>query len=192
MTAPAPTAAAPPRYDGILWPLLDALRSSAAYQLGWVRRPVCAFDVYLADHPIPADQCTCTCADGGQGAAWVRVVGANTLLGVPGARPPINNSCSGTELLLLVEIGVHRCAPTLNGKELPTPAEYETYSRGIAHDLLALHRAFLCADWLQKHDIGWQLNQLTPTGPQGGCGGAYAQAQLVLGNCCPPPPTPGG
>jgi len=172
--------------DQVLWPLLTALRTSAAGQFGLVHRPVCAFDVYWSDHPIPADQCDCTCEDevpGGQGAAWVRLVTATSILAANTTARPVRQPCAGADLLLTIEVGVHRCAPLLDGTKPPHQLAVDTYSAGMVQDVLAVHRAFLCAPALR--DLDWQLSSLGPSGPQGGCAAVIGTAQVIVSNCCP-------
>jgi hypothetical protein len=169
--------------DLVLWPVLEAVRTGAAAQLGLTGRPVCHFVIYQADHAMPADDCGCECPGGGQGAGWVRLLGATTQL--PGVGALSNPApCAGGRLLLSVEVGVHRCAPTLAEDATTIPdEEMDEFSAGMVLDLTALHRAFLCAPWLE--DTAWQLITLITLGPLGGCAAAVAHAQLVRENCCP-------
>lgn len=176
-----------PATDTVIWPVLEALRTAVATQLGDAGRPVCVFPVYLADHPLPADGCDCTCPDGGQGVGWVRLITATTLTPGGTTRAASQAGCTGSQLQLTLEIGVQRCAPILDPEQQPLLLPYDDYtahSAGISQDLTALHRALLCSSpWLR--DTTWHMTQLAPLGPRGGCAGALAHVQVVRDNCCP-------
>lgn len=191
MTTATPTPAAPagPVTVGastVLWPMLDALRSCAATQLGLVGRPVCRFPLYAADHYFPADDCDCTCDTGGQGVGWARLVTATTQQQggqrlPPGCAPP-------NPLAVTVELGVHRCAPTLDPttKKPPPDRELDAWTDGMYADLEALWRTWWCCEWLTSNDVTWQITQLANLGPAGGCGAALVHAQVLRDNPGPP------
>jgi hypothetical protein len=192
MTAGPPDQADAPTMadtEPVLWPVLEQLRLSAAAQLGISQRPVCVFVIYAGNTPMPADWCDCTCEDdpsqpAGQGSAWLRMTNATTELGVSGLnRVPSN--CNTGELLLTVELGVHRCAPTLDPTAAaPDVATVDGYAFGMVQDAMALHRAFLCGP-LGQQGVNWQIVSLHHDGPDGGCAATVLTAQLVRGNCCP-------
>jgi hypothetical protein len=172
-----------------LWPLLNALRTSTAVQLGAFQRPVCEFHIYAAGHPMPADKCDCTCEspDGttGQGSAWVRFVSATTTTNLQGQQY-VPRACGGGELMITVEVGVYRCAPTLNPPDAePDPQAIAEYAEGQAKDVVALHRAFHCNQWLADNDSDWQITSIVNNGPEGGCGSTTATAQVMRTDCCP-------
>lgn len=196
IVSPAGSTLAPrPPRDTVLWPLLDELRSSAAAQLGLVQRPVCHFVIYAADHPLPADLCDCECdevtIDGhdirGQGVGWVRFVRATTMLSGSALLAEVTASpCSGYRLLVTVEIGVYRCAPTLDETgHPPDDPTIDHYSAGASQDVLALHRTFLCSDGLRDEDTSWQITDIAHRGPAGGCVATVVTAQVARANCCP-------
>jgi hypothetical protein len=184
VTAPAPAAVV----DTVLWPLLETLRTSLATQLGAVRRPVCEMPIYTGGTAMPADRCDCTCDNGGQGAAWIRMVNATSVL--PGVASKLQGTpMVGAELSITIELGVYRCAPMLDATApvpaAPTAQAYDTHSKGRILDALAIHRALLCSEQLQRRDLRWSLVSLGAQGPDGGCDAMVGLIQVTVTDCCP-------
>ncbi|MBB3665909.1 hypothetical protein FB384_004868 [Prauserella sediminis] len=157
--------------DDLILPLLEELRTCAASQFGRCRRPVCRFDLYFSDHPAPADGCDCTCEPDGQGVAWIRLVA------IEPDPSPVPSPCAGGSTTAVVEIGVHRCAPTTENPDQP-------WVPGMYDDVHALRRTPLCCTALE--DTRWQVQTVQPIGPSGGCVGAAIQLGIRLIDCgCP-------
>lgn len=177
--------------DRLIYPVLARLRTCAATQLGLIRRPVCRFPLYAGDQAMPADDCDCTCDGGGQGTAWLRFVSAtSSTTMVTGARRQIPSPCAQGEYAVTVQVGVWRCAPTIddNGRP-PTDDAYDQFTRGMSRDSSALIRTFQCCDALTSRDIEWSIESVRPLGPSGGCAGVAVQARMQLWSCdCPDEP----
>lgn len=171
----------------VIAPILNALRNCAAAQLALIGRPPCDFVLNYAAHLPPADECDCECADGGQGAAWVRWVQSS---GVAGAQQrPLPSDCAGGQLAITVEVGVYRCAPTIDPNTRPTAigsSGWDDWGVGMLDDAEALQRAFVCCDWLSRKGLQWRITSVQPQGPAGGCAGVYVRAEITTGMCgCP-------
>lgn len=160
------------------WKIISALRACVADRLLEMSTPVCELPIIWSAHPDPADMCDCTC-DTGHGQGWVRY----TRL-VPRPRPaklPMGSCGAGWSAT--VEVGVHRCAPTGVGDDRPTMAEKEAYAQAMVKDMRALIAAWECCDWFTDHDVERAAIDVSPLGPQGGCGGVLAVGQIMLPGC---------
>lgn len=165
------------------WKVASALATCTADKLLDLSDPVCELPVIWSAHPTPADVCDCEC-DGGHGQGWVRYA---QLTPMPRpAKLAHNSSCSGG-YDATIEIGVHRCAPTLDTTThpptRPSVAEQEAYAKARMKDMRALMAAWTCCDALQSADVTGELMQIVPTGPQGGCGGVVLTGRLRLTGC---------
>lgn len=168
--------------DTAVTPILEALRSCAAANLGACRRPVCRFPiVFNGGHP-PADACTCTCPDG-DGQAWVRMVSLNRAASTTNVAQCFNQIYD-----LTVELGLYRCAPTPQGNQAAVPERTETeHAHGMLLDAYALRAAGLCCDYFTAHDLNPILVHESAIGPSGGCVGVEVQLliQGVSDSACP-------
>lgn len=170
--------------DRTVWPILWHLQQCVAYQLGLAGRPVCHFPIYWHSRHPAADACDCTCEDGGQGQAWVRMVQI-TRSAVAPAR--LANCANGVYDLRL-ELGVYRCAPVPEGRSATVPEPVESaHAAGMYRDAEALRAALRCCATLQKIGIEPTLVSQSPIGPSGACAGVELQAELQVTDCaCPP------
>ncbi len=170
--------------DRLILPTMDALRGCAARQFGACGRPVCRFSRYYADHAAVAVDCDCECTQVGQhasGSAWVRWVQAQGS-GVSKPAP-----CAGGSFTAVIELGVHRCAPVMDDARQPIADEtWERFTAGMMDDVAALRRAPMCCAFLGDNDLKWQLQQVQPSGPTGGCASAVATISVEFVDCgCP-------
>lgn len=168
------------RRDRLSWPLLNALCTCTARQLGIIGRPVCEFPIVFGASPPPADNCSCTCDHGGQGTAWARLVSED-------AAPTGPVGACDTPWNVTIETGVYRCWPTLDQRrQPPTSDDYTKATAGLVDDAAALRRGLSCCTWIAEKDIPWSRAQITPLGPSGGCVGVTLTATIVMtGDCCP-------
>lgn len=159
---------------------MEALRECLATHLVTVQRPVCHMPLLWADHPLPAQRCDCTCPGGGQGEGWIRVV---SFTGLSGAGRGLGG-CPNGGWDAVVEIGLWRCAPTLDDAgNVPEDEEFDTYTRGMLTDARALTAAWECCDWFKAAGVDRRLEQVVPSGPQGGCAGVIATGRIRLDGC---------
>lgn len=184
-----------PPANRTVYPVLDALRTCIVTQLVHVQAPVCFFPVIYADHPLPAQRCDCTCEGGGHGEAWVRMVKVDRATAVrtrtrPSAPGMVDNDCGDRRWVFTVEVGVWRCAPTLddNGNP-PDDADYDTHTQAMLNDAVALERAWRCCDFIENLPLitAHQLDTIAPSGPAGGCVGTIATGRLIVDECTPCP-----
>lgn len=165
------------------WKVASALATCTAEKLVDISDPVCELPVIWSDHPAPADVCDCECDSGGHGQGWVRYV---QLAPVPRPSKFPPGQCTGG-YDATIEVGVHRCAPTLdnttNPPKRPDVAEQEAYAQARMRDMRALIAAWTCCQVLEEADVGGDLLQVVPTGPQGGCGGVVLTGRLQLTGC---------
>lgn len=101
------------------------------------------------------------CADGeGCGVAWVRLVGAFPSSSFPVPDDGLQQSSCATPLAYEVEIGVGRCAPRAEGREvLPSEQALFDAQRLYMSDMRAAKRALLCClpEAQRKAEPGRQL-----------------------------------
>ncbi len=159
-----------------IYRLADELRRSAATQLGRAGRGVCRFPVVFGDHPAPADNCDCDC-DEGTGTAWIRWVGSKPAHGGRAAAMP--DCATGWDAT--IELGVHRCAPTLDeAGDPPSDDEHDQHAAALDCDAEALRAAVVSCDYLARHSITWRFAEQQPLGPSGGCSGVVLHATFTL------------
>lgn len=178
------SAPAKPRVDPLIWPMLQRFRISVAAQLLLANRPVCKFPLYWgADRP-PADQCTCKCADGGQGVGWGRWVQSTPAPDVGPRAAAVPIECSGGKWAVTLEFGVYRCYPTLSDDGKP-PEEIviDRASQGFHDDAAALRRGVRCNQWLIEKELPWAFVGEFPLTPAGGCAGVALQFRINQAEC---------
>lgn len=177
-----PHVAAP---DRLILPALQAVRWCATTQLALTGIPVCHSVLYFSDHYPPAQGCDCRCTEppGGQGVAWARFV-----QGQASTSPATPAPCASGQVAFTLEVGVYRCAPTLDGNGNPLSEDHlQGWPEAMMHDLAALRRAFTCCPYFADNDLTPQITAMNPIGPMGGCVGAAVRAQIVDLDChCPP------
>ena len=142
-----------------LGPVLDDLLSAAEEMLNDCNRP--AGLVTLAPGASVAWD---NCCDGG-GELWARVV---TSLPQPQGSQP----CDITHLQVRVGLGVVRCMAGLNEEGAPTAAQMTADTLGMTKDadlLLQAIRTWGLPDKVVPKSIS--IEQGTPLGPSGFCGG---------------------
>lgn len=181
MTAPTPNR------DFLVAPMLDALRTCTARQLGHVDRPVCRFPLFFGATPFAAAECDCTCDGGGQGSAWIRLASLTPVATSSSRNQLVVEPCSHGNYQVAVEIGVWRKAVLLDDDGGTAPdSVYDAHTRGLLDDTAALRRALQCCDWLQRRELPWSIDSISPIGPEGGCVGVALTARITNQSCaCP-------
>lgn len=169
--------------DRMVLPTMDALRSCAARQFGLCGRPVCRFARYYADHHAVASDCDCECNQAGkhgEGSAWIRWVQTQ---GAASAPAP----CAGGTFTATFELGVHRCAPSMEDVRQPIADKtWEEFTAKMMDDVTALRRTPMCCAFLADNDLNWSLQTVQPLGPSGGCAQAIATIAVEFIDCgCP-------
>lgn len=189
-----------PNPNRLMFPVLNALRECLRAQLVDVGNPVCHLPVIWGDSPLPAQRCDCECGAWGNGEGWVRITRVEQTPRLPGRtagrRPGAGSRywpdvCSGGVLVwdTQIEMGVWRCAPTLDGTTGAPPGddEYDAHTQTILNDMAALTRTWACCTYLQDREIPHQVETVVPSGPAGGCSGAIASGRVEIEECHPCP-----
>lgn len=157
-----------------IWPLTVRLAGCLCEELADAGGPPLCFCGVVPGEAAAYDYCS-PCDSGGCGMAWVRLAGVvplNTVsTGSFAGVVPGGGRCAPA-LAAVYEVGVLRCAPTLDGGELPDVATQLTAAHLQASDMAAAGRAAACCFKSDGRFIdvgGW-----APLGPAGGClGGAW-------------------
>lgn len=112
------------------------------------------------------------------GQVWSRLVSLAPMPSNDPARRPGTNPCAVPELLLTAELGIVRCAATVNDHgEAPSARQITADGEQSVDDMSALLGVLRCTDNLRSL-ISW-----TPTGPEGGCHGGYWTYTMRVPNC---------
>ena len=166
------------------WQVLDGLRTCVATQLVETSRPVCNLPIIWGSAPLPAQRCDCQCADGGEGEGWIRYT---ALTNVPGPGRGTYTNCPSPGWDAQVEVGVWRCALTLDeAGNPPSDDDYDAHTQLMLDDMRALMQAWECCTWWKENRADRVLNQVVPSGPAGGCVGVIASGMVRLNRClCP-------
>lgn len=115
------------------------------------------------------------CCDG---QVWSRLVNLGPLPGNDPTRRPGAHPCALPEFLLTAELGIVRCAATVNDQGVaPSPAQITRDGEQSIDDMSALLGVLRCTDGLRS------LLTWTPTGPEGGCHGGYWTYTMRVSNC---------
>jgi len=189
-----------PTPNRLLFPVLNALRECLRSQLVNVGNPVCHLPVIWGEAPLPAQRCDCDCGSGRNGEGWVRVTRVEQTPRLPGRGSGRRNTggsrywpdvCSGGVRVwdTQIEMGVWRCAPTLDDVTgaPPSDEEHDAHTQLTLNDLAALARTWACCTWLQDREYPHQVETITPSGPSGGCSGVIAAGRVEIEECYPCP-----
>lgn len=115
------------------------------------------------------------CCDG---QVWARLVNLGPMPSNDPARRPGMNPCAVPEFMLTAELGIVRCAATVNDQgRAPSPRQITADGEQSINDMSALLGVLRCTDNLRSL-ISW-----TPTGPEGGCHGGYWTFTMRASNC---------
>lgn len=188
----------PPPNGRVVWPTLVALRECMVQQLIEIGRPVCNLPIYWGDAHMPAQRCTCECADGGQGEGWIRVVRVDAAA-QPGTSTNsryLATNCVVPEMVVTVEVGVWRCGVVLNDDgSVKADAVYDEHAMGMVDDMAALQRLWGCCGWFEaRPNVKRQFDTSMPLGPSGACTGVVVTGRFSTADCspCPTPDDNGG
>lgn len=135
--------------------------------------------------PPPWDNC---CAKGtGEGQAWVQVERVYPTDSFPDeAAAPL--PCGPMEYAAILNVGVLRCAKTVDDKgNPPTAAEMTAEAVKNSHDRDTVLRAIMCDFLPDAYDAGeWTYPAWIPLGPDGGCVGGLWRFTVAAPACpCP-------
>lgn len=160
------------RIGPILTDLLDCL-TVALVECG---APACSY--FLSAAPTPAADSCCDCGNG-EGQAWV------ALQSIAPQNADLNVAPCGFEHLATVQVGVLRCAVTLDDRgNPPTPEQLSAEALAIWRDAALIREAILCCFGDVHDDRGdYQLGQWVPFPPQGGCIGGAHTVTIRFGDC---------
>ena len=166
--------------DRLVAPRLILLASALAEELRDSGLPEPCFVAPLPGAGVSHDFCDCT--DSGCGMAWTRLVVMTPNPAAAQIRSASGGSDCGAPLDITVEVGVGRCAPTMDGTSLPTAVEHLAATELQMADMAAMKRV-LCSFSGFATDYPVTLTSYTPFGPQGGCvGGTWlATYEAVYG-----------
>ena len=169
-------------YDHI-WPkLLDLL---GCLEATLVSNGVPAVRTFIAPGgPPPWDSC---CVVGNaEGQAWVQLQSVNPTNDFPRQTGP--QRLGFGEWAVTVNLGILRCAATLNDQgEAPPVEAMMANAEKVNRDRVLLHTAIECC-FLPELDVegGYLVGGWTPLGPGGGCVGGQQTFQFVADVCgCP-------
>lgn len=143
----------------------------------------------LTDSDIPVCRCcvvagnvaldNCCEEDDCEGQAWVRLVRVYPSDRFPAAGA--QKTACPIQWAAVVEVGVVRCAPTLNNQgEVPTCEELAASAAGVHADMVAMYRAVGCCG-LDSDEV--VLGEWSPIGPEGGCVGGRMTATVAIAAC---------
>lgn len=135
------------RTDSHVWPKLVVLADCLCAEITASVPPVCFCGV-LPGGQLVLDWCGC---DGDAcGMAWVRITGI-----VPNLGSATATTVCLTTLRATIEVGIARCAPTLDDQgNPPGVAEQLAAAEQQAADMAAMLRAILCCDGIDQHAVG--------------------------------------
>lgn len=113
-----------------------------------------------------------------RGQVWARLV---TIQPMPSNDPrsrPGMDVCAIPELVATMELGIIRCAATVNDHgQAPSELQITADGEQSIKDMAALLGVLRCEPGLRSL-IGW-----TPTGPEGGCHGGFWTFTKLIPNC---------
>ena len=114
------------------------------------------------------------------GIGYVRISSYAPVTVFPEAQAVWRN-CAPDQWVLMLELGVVRCAPTGTASNLASCAEELAFARQVMDDAAALRRAILCC-WKPGQPAGRQfvLGGWEAFGPQGMCGGGKMSLQIQV------------
>lgn len=117
------------------------------------------------------------CCDG---QTWVRLTTITP-------QPPTGQNCQINWWDLAVEVGILRCAHTIDDAgRAPAPYDLTTEAGEQGRDLWALNEAIVCYATEIPSVVRVDMGAWTPSGPEGGCvGGAWAATLRVHPCGCP-------
>lgn len=123
-----------------------------------------------------------------EGQVWARLTSLAPLPSNTPAQRPGANPCAIPSFLGTFELGIVRCAATVNDRgQAPSPFQITEDGEQSINDMTTLLGILRCRDDLRSL-IGW-----IPQGPEGGCHGGYWQFTTLVHNClgCEEISTPG-
>lgn len=147
-----------------LTPLMQALLDCVVEKLIAIGRPACEACLVAGNTFPPLDGCDCTCDEGGNGRAWIRIRAIEF-------DAHLNSASVGKEVVkcptgawnVRLEAGVSRCIKDLEGR----CADKLTDAIAMNEDLSALVVAIHCCPELTS--AIWAPETASPLGPDGGC-----------------------
>lgn len=135
--------------------------------------------------PPPWDNC-CDKAGDGEGQAWVQTERVYPTDNFPD-EAVATRPCGPAEYAAILNVGVLRCAKTVDDRGRPPTADRMTAEAvKNAHDRDTVLRAIMC-DFLDGYDDGeWTYPAWIPLGPDGGCVGGLWRFTVAAPSCpCP-------
>lgn len=131
---------------------------------------------------IPMDYCDCNGKGTCGGNAFVNLMSVFPSKIFP--QPDRLSTGCMSPLAARIQVGVYRCVPVVAnpnsqgkaGAEPPTELQMMQATRVQMSDMAAIYRALVCCSKQQKK---FTVEQYTPVGPAGGCGGG--QWSVVVG-----------
>lgn len=166
--------------DPVAWPLAERIRDCLCEMLE-DSLPVKCCCIWYGDS-VPWDDCS---AEGDrEGMAWVRIETdyATDNFPNPIVRP---SPCGGMDgWTVQLELGVMRCAPTVNANGLLPDCEANTGAAWkAAHDKHLMRRVLMCCDW-RDNDQQFVIGQWRPQGGEGGCQGGVLPVTVHVPEAC--------
>lgn len=111
------------------------------------------------------------------GQVWARLVALQPAAAQPARRPGLE-PCAVPTFILTVELGIVRCAATVDDRgNAPSPRQITADGQQGINDMAALLGVLRCTPGLRS------LERWNPDGPDGGCHGGYWTATLEVHNC---------
>jgi hypothetical protein len=170
-----------------VWAIAEELLSCLESTLADYNAPACR--TFIAPGgPPPWDAC-CDCGTG-DGQAWVQIAQVSPTDNFPLAQTGAMR-CPPSGQLVVVNVGVLRCAATVDDQGRPPSAARMTADAAkVQRDRAIVSEAIRCC-YLADADPGtYVIGAWTPLGPQGGCVGGSTSLTLAASACRCPAPTP--
>lgn len=113
-----------------------------------------------------------------EGQVWSRLVTMGAAQAARTGAQPGTSVCASPHFVATLELGIVRCAATLNNQgQAPSPDRITDDGEQGLDDMAALFEVLKCSDLVRS------LGQWSPVGPQGGCFGGAWQFTVRLNNC---------
>lgn len=125
------------------------------------------------------------------GLGWVRIANRS---GLRELGEPLNTDCFESERILVLEVGVARCAPSADHTTVPSEDQWTDAAMKLDSDMGSMEAAICCAFWDIDPVADQQLYRLVeevavgvyePFGVDGNCIGGTMLVNIKMPVCCP-------
>lgn len=120
-----------------------------------------------------------------RGLGWVRIAGLSGVRDVNDL--DTTAQCFGSQRVLVLELGVARCAPSAPVSSVPTEDQWTTVALLLDADMGAMEQAICCAfggDAVEPIAGDVAVGEYVPFGVDGNCIGGTMTVRIALERCC--------